>query len=84
MKDLFSIQKAMDYLASTGNCVAMLPNAHYIIHLSDTFLQKLEEINMNALVPPYPPSKLNQSIVFMECFISSFNAVLLHNFRIQP
>jgi hypothetical protein len=47
----------MEYLASTGNCVAMLPNAHYIMHLSDTFLEKLEEINIHALTEPAAASK---------------------------
>jgi len=55
------IKRAIEYLASTGNCVAKLPYAHCIVHLSDTFLERLEETNIHAMdgdgkLPPLKPN----------------------------
>jgi len=39
------IKGILALLASEGNCLAMLPNVHFILHLSDTLMNKLVEVN---------------------------------------
>ncbi|XP_035713873.1 uncharacterized protein LOC110845256 isoform X2 [Folsomia candida] len=61
------IKRAIDYLASIGNCLAKLPFAHCIVHLSDTFLQKLEEINVHNLQgDPIPEVKPNNDLAKLQ------------------
>jgi len=42
--DTRRIKGILDLLASEGNCLAMLPNVHLILHLSDTLMNKLVEV----------------------------------------
>ncbi|CAG7715975.1 unnamed protein product [Allacma fusca] len=38
------VRRALEYLAAKGDCVALLPDVHFVIHLSDTAVDKLEVI----------------------------------------
>jgi len=45
MENKQRIRQAMIYLASKGDVVASLPYSHFLINISDTFLEKMEEYN---------------------------------------
>jgi hypothetical protein len=38
------VRQALEYLAAKGDCVALLPDVHFVIHLSDTAVDKLEVV----------------------------------------